>query len=307
MHCDDEISIEKDSEIVTVSLGSTRHINFRSKVGPIVNITHELKHGTAYCMTRDSQNFWEHGIPLTPSVTAPRVSLTFRKLIPPSNPPPRVHPIQKPTRSRPSTAASQPPAERVLLLTDSIHNSLPVELFPDNIHCVKKDLFQLCDIDQHEYLFPHHKYVIVSSGINDLSRYNHDACSLLRNIFDKILHFCRKYPETTFIFNSLLSTKFSWLTPESTKVNRAMFDMSMRITNLWFFDSHHICMMIKQRGRIVLDPDGNGIHLTFLARREISHCLIRCIGELNRRSTTIQRFWPLRREYFSLLRNSWIN
>ncbi|MCP4261217.1 MAG: alpha-ketoglutarate-dependent dioxygenase AlkB, partial [Planctomycetes bacterium] len=86
MHSDDEPSIVSTSQIVTVSLGSTRKLRFRSKVGPICIKEFDLNHGHVYTMTRNSQDFWEHSIPPDHTVQGQRLSLTFRRLTPPTSP-----------------------------------------------------------------------------------------------------------------------------------------------------------------------------------------------------------------------------
>ena len=112
---------------------------------------------------------------------------------------------------------------------------------------------------------------------------------------------CKKYPETTFIFNSLLFTKYGWLNREIDQFNRFVFDLSLRKTNLWFFDSHDICCKLGELRYEILDPSGNGIHLASLPRGEIARCLVQCIGELSSRSATIRKYWPLRKQYVAHL------
>ena len=49
-------------------------------------------------------------------------------------------------------------------------------------------------------------YVFISSGVNDLSRYKWQAGRLFKYIGEKLSLYRKKYPNTIFIFNSLLTT-----------------------------------------------------------------------------------------------------
>ena len=296
-HSDDEASIVGD--IITVNLGATRDLVFRSITGPVKQESHVLEHGTVYSMTRESQNYWEHGIPAQPSITDCRVSLTFRRLRQPPKVPHVIPPIHEP--SRPASDPQPFPTERVLLLSDSLHRDIPAELFPGHLHCVKQDLYQLSDISKYEHYFENTKYVVISSGINDMSRYDHRSYSLARVMYEKLSYFSKRYPQTEFIFNSLVLTSFSWLNREVQQFNRDIFELSARLRNLWFFDSHFICSKLHERGCCIIDPAGNGVHLTPVPKREVAFCLIACIRELNANSRSIRRYWPLRREFTSTL------
>ena len=300
MHSDNEQCIVRSSNIITVSLGASRELTFRSKVGPERTQSLHLTHGQVHVMTRQSQDFWEHGVPSDPRIKSPRVSLTFRRLTP--SPPAgqkRIPPIKKSTRS--SADPTPSPTKQVLFLTDSVHSSTPTHLFPKHLPCTKELLFQLSDLHDFEHLFPHMGYVVISTGINDLSRYNHRSYSLYDTVSQQLRKFCERYPDTVFIFNSLLLTQYTWLTPEIDNFNRAMFELSFGIKNLWFFDSHRVCQSLRGRGCRILDPDGNGIHILLPVKREITHCLVSCIRELDRRSPSIQKMWPMRSEFVSIL------
>jgi alkylated DNA repair dioxygenase AlkB len=77
-HSDDEPVIQPDSSIVTISLGSTRSINFKA----IHNDTEEIRtltpqHNSVYTMTRSSQGWYRHGIDSAESSEV-RFSFTFR-------------------------------------------------------------------------------------------------------------------------------------------------------------------------------------------------------------------------------------
>ena len=80
-HSDDEESIVEDSNIVTISLGSSRHISFVSKsAGENISADYLLQHGDVMVMSRKSQNHFKHSIPVEDGVMGPRTSVTFRLL-----------------------------------------------------------------------------------------------------------------------------------------------------------------------------------------------------------------------------------
>jgi len=301
-HSDDEPEIVGD--IVTVSLGATRDLKFRSKSGPARQHSLSLQHGSAYVMVEGSQNLWEHGILPQPDTRDCRVSLTFRRLAksPPASSQSKIPRIHEP--KKPRDDPNQYPNERVLFLTDSmLRDSLP-DTFSAHMHCVKREMYKLTDISDHEMYMYGTKFVFISAGINDLSRYDHRNYSLAADFKAKIDILCRKYPDTTFIFNALLLTKFGWLNREINLFNRHIFDHSLRRNNLWFFDSHHICCKLGEGGHPILEETGNGIHIASLPKREITRCLKVCVGELSTRSGTIRKQWPLRRQYVSLVSRS---
>ena len=60
LHSDDETFVDPESEILTVSIGATRTVKFIDKEE---NTTKSLEvvYGSAYVMSRFSQDFWKHG------------------------------------------------------------------------------------------------------------------------------------------------------------------------------------------------------------------------------------------------------
>ena len=83
MHSDDEKSIKANSKIITLSIGASRTVHFESKnQGEVKKADLERSHNSIYVMTRQSQNWFRHGIPpLEPGTESDeRFSLTFRSL-----------------------------------------------------------------------------------------------------------------------------------------------------------------------------------------------------------------------------------
>ena len=78
LHSDDEDSIEDESYIMTVSLGTTRVLQVREISSSNVVQTLELKHGDVYTMSKKSQKLFAHEIVRDPLIQDHRVSITFR-------------------------------------------------------------------------------------------------------------------------------------------------------------------------------------------------------------------------------------
>ena len=296
-HCDDEPEIDPGSDIVCVSLGAPRAIKFRTVGGKKVEQSHDLPTGSVYCMSRESQEYWEHSVPANPECKAPRASLTFRKLRDPQVPT-KIPPIAPPTR--PTSPEVTPKTQRLLLLTDSIHSGLPAYLFPAHVQFVKRPMYQLTELDKFEHLFNQTDYVVISSGVNDLSRYNHRAHSLWSAIKATLDLLAERYPGTTFVFNSILHTRFSWLNTEIDELNRLVYEYSFGIDNLNFFDSHAIATRIWMRGGHVLDPQGNGIHLYGRTKGCIGRALVANLCGLRGQSPLKRPEWPIRPNFLRL-------
>ena len=266
-HSDDEKSIEPNSDIITVSLGSTRTLIFQNIVGPLTDQQHiELNHGSS--VTQLSQSSWQHSIP--PSLDrscGPRISLTFRRLrnIDKHTIPPIVPPDAK---SSTNTNLLRP--KRLLILSDSIHTSFPTHWFdPKAIVCIKKRLPNLClgDISLYENEFPYTDYVFISCGVNDLSRYGRNSYELSKYFIELMNVYSTKYQKTQFIFNSVLLTNFAWLNQEISQLNDSIFRITCRKdSNVWFFDSHHIAHIMSRCGAHVLETKTrhvNCVHITY--------------------------------------------
>ena len=81
-HADNEEEIEDESQIVTISLGGTRFIEFKnSKTGS--KICQKLCHGDVFTMEKSTQGLFTHSIPLDEESTGEmRLSITLRCISP---------------------------------------------------------------------------------------------------------------------------------------------------------------------------------------------------------------------------------
>ncbi|MCY1303160.1 2OG-Fe(II) oxygenase superfamily protein [compost metagenome] len=81
-HSDGETDLKKDGAIGSLSFGAERKFAFRHKQSK-EKIALILEHGSLLIMKDTTQAYWEHRLPPTRLVAAPRVNLTFRTIIDP--------------------------------------------------------------------------------------------------------------------------------------------------------------------------------------------------------------------------------
>ena len=281
LHQDNESNIVKGSTIFTISFGATRQLKIYNTEGPLKEFVVPLEHGSVHAMSQESQDLWRHGLDKEPAVKEARVSFTIRHLtteVTGSTPNSRQIPpiIPPPTQTTSRTA-------RVMLVTDSIHKSTPEHVFEQvpGITCVKKECYQLCDIFEMEREFEHAKTVILSSGINDLSRYGKTAHTLADLVCPKLEKCCKKFSKTNFIFNSITHVKNNnWLNDEVNIFNDFMFELSQKVRNLTYFDSHGLIMNMKPVYVWDRSERGNGVHLCYDVRRTIVKGMVTAVGKV---------------------------
>jgi alkylated DNA repair dioxygenase AlkB len=79
-HSDDEKSIEDNSSIASVSLGTDRKFSFKHKQSN-KTISVSLEHGSLLLMKGATQKNWLHCLPKSRKITLPRINLTFRRMV----------------------------------------------------------------------------------------------------------------------------------------------------------------------------------------------------------------------------------
>ena len=130
---------------------------------------------------------------------------------------------------------------------------------------------------------PEFKYtdiVIISCGVNDMSRYGKRAHVLADLVTKRFRECCEKNSQTRFVFTSVLSTRYDWLNQEIGNFNRIMFDLCLEVPNLSFFDSHDIIMnsSLVSTSSVLLPADiSNGVHITLAAKKLITHHLVNAV------------------------------
>jgi alkylated DNA repair dioxygenase AlkB len=80
-HTDDEPELGKNPTIASVSFGGTRRFMLRHKQDKSLKTELQLNHGSFLLMSGTTQHFWQHQIPKTAKKVAPRINLTFRRII----------------------------------------------------------------------------------------------------------------------------------------------------------------------------------------------------------------------------------
>ena len=310
-HSDDEQQIQPDSSIITISLRSARTITFQNQSGAINEAHIKLPHGSVFAMSRSSQATWKHCIKPDASIEEPRVSFTFRRLLPESDipTPPRAPPITHPDEYRSKKSPPHATHHGILLLTDSILSPTPEHIF-DKIkdhRCIKKVNKRLVDIFGFEPEFRYRKTVVISCGVNDLSCYGLRAHSLADIVCARLAASCRQHHGTTFIYNSMLYTGHGWLNDEIEEFNRIMFELSLEVPNLFFFDSSSVIEQspLKHRWSDVIErSDSRRIHITLAARRLITDQLVNGVDYVCRGRDALELRswnWPLRPHFASKL------
>jgi hypothetical protein len=203
--------------------------------------------------------------------------------------------------------------DRILFLTDSILASTPLSIFNQvkGHRCIKKINYELKDIFTHEPEFQYTSQVIISCGLNDLSRYQKTPEVLADLVVHRLEQCLAKHPKTDFIFTAIVHTKFDWINKAIDKFNSIMFDVSLNHSNFTVFDSHAVLLhnTISDRVENIIDPRGNGCHLTLAAKRLITSQLVRAVELVatTKRGARLPShfrgwFWPLRDEFMRLWR-----
>ena len=143
------------------------------------------------------------------SIKDPRVSITFRKVCIPTpriKPPPLGLPgcnvnIKRDILMQKHKDAQSTATTRTLFLTDSmLGNIFPSSLRASNRHiCIKKTLFYLTEFSNYEQEFEYSKRVIVSCGVNDITRRYLSPEVTSDIVLPQIKRFSKLYPKTTFV------------------------------------------------------------------------------------------------------------
>ena len=79
-HSDAEKVLKKNGTIASVSLGAERRFCFKHKKTK-ETLSLVLEHGSLLLMSGMTQTFWQHRLPPTKLVNAPRINLTFRNIV----------------------------------------------------------------------------------------------------------------------------------------------------------------------------------------------------------------------------------
>ena len=105
---------------------------------------------------------------------------------------------------------------------------------------------------------------------------------------------------------SILSTGYDWLNTAVSRFNEYMFELAAKVPNLLFFDSHQVILdspLCRPGARYtVLRRDGDGVHITFEARKLVTNQLVRGIesiaaGREGKHVGSRGWRWPIRQNF----------
>ena len=213
-HRDDELFINPESEIVTVSLETARVLKFTDNSG---TLTKEIKvdSGSAYTMSRYSQDFWKHRIDEDNLVQEPRFSFTFRHIAPHFS-------------------------NSTVLIGDS--NTRYAEFghqqgtFGPWLPGKKVKAMHIEDIPNPEDIGPFRNYVI-HTGINNIKSHNRKSTKTLINELEKkCLHIQEVYPRSKVHISLLLPTKIHSLNQNVSELNNYILDMTYKYRNIYVIE-----------------------------------------------------------------------
>lgn len=80
-HSDDEPELGAEPVIASLSFGAERCFRLRSRTTRATALSLELAHGSLLVMAGDTQRLYQHALPRRARVAAPRINLTFRRIL----------------------------------------------------------------------------------------------------------------------------------------------------------------------------------------------------------------------------------
>ena len=128
--------------------------------------------------------------------------------------------------------------------------------------------------------------VVISCGLGDLSRYGKRAHALKDLVTRRFC--CRKHPNMTFAFNSIIFKSYDGLNEKITEFNKIMFKLSLELkieeNYVILFSDHTVLinspLMLGRVIEIQKEYGGNGCQLTFPVKRLVTGELINALHYL---------------------------
>ena len=120
-------------------------------------------------------------------------------------------------------------------------------------------LYYLADFSNYEPEFEYSDKVIISSGINDITRRYLSPEMVSDVVLPQITKYSRLYPNTKFVFNTTLLATSKLTNSYVISLNKYLAEGIKHLPNVFIFDSHAI--LLKSRLHSVCS-DRNGIHIT---------------------------------------------
>ena len=216
MHRDDELVIDPDSHILTVSLGASRTMTFcnndKSKQESVT-----LEDGSLLVTSRYAQDFWTHGILPDENVAGERISLTFRQIAPQH-------------------------INSTILLGDS--NTAKVSFGTGAgtlgawVPGKRVKVGHLEALPEATNIGPY-RNIVIHTGINSLNNRYHQRSDtfLVHHLETKCKEYMSVYPRARIHISMLLPTRLRQLNERVFRFNRAILDMSYQYKNIRIIDN----------------------------------------------------------------------
>ena len=131
--------------------------------------------------------------------------------------------------------------------------------------------------------------------MNDVARYKKQGIDLADFICDKFRSYAKMYPNVKFVFNSLLNVEIhngQWCNKAIDIVNEAVFKLSLKCDNLWFFDSH-CALKFTPLDFDVLEPR-SGIHISYKTKLFLADLIVNCLTLMLTGNSQCRDVWPMR-------------
>jgi len=218
LHSDDEALIDPESEIICVSIGSDRKLEFVNNYNDEKKSL-DLTDGSVYVMNRHSQDQWKHAIYPTTEETGKRVSFTFRHIDPKF-------------------------ANSTMIIGDSNTKYLTFGkgqgTFGRSMPGKRVKASVIEDIPEPEQIGPM-RNVVIHTGINNINdfgvrrRPNHILVNMLEQ---KCRRIKEAYPKTRLFISLLLPTKIPHLNLKVKEFNDLLLEMTYRNKSFKIIDSN---------------------------------------------------------------------
>ncbi len=245
MHSDDEVTIDPESTIVTVSLGAERTIKFSNGKE---TTSLQLKDSSVFLMSRFSQDYWSHGIeplhPKDPEQTDATVSN------------PVAEDSQQSEHDKPKVPSSDDNHTRysftfrhvapffknsTIVIGDSNTQHLK---FGDSIGTFgrwtpgKRVKAGKIEHIPHPHEIGCYRNIVINTGINNITDDNRQSNSaLIKSLKTKCEQIQKVYPRAKLFISLLLPTKSSYLNVRVNEFNNHILDMSFNRKNMFVIDN----------------------------------------------------------------------
>ena len=121
-------------------------------------------------------------------------------------------------------------------------------------------LYYITDFSNYEAEFEYTDKVILSAGINDITRRYMTPESICDVIVPQIRCFRARYPNTTFAFNTVLLTSSRQTNEYVHRLNRYVSKAIETFPNAMLFNSHNMMCQFTSNIKSTVYVDKNGIH-----------------------------------------------